>query len=294
MQRLLHTPLALLVRRILVLYGILQLCRILFYTYNHLAIGPIGWSEAGTLIGGSLRFDTRSILYADALFVLLSLLPFEFCCSRWYQRLLLWYYAVVNFVLLIAVNLADAVRFHHTQQRFTADSLFDIEFAELPELFRTMGENWPLLLAAAALLVLLTGSFGRCDRCESILNPGWSYYTLSTVLFLGAAALCAAGIRGGFSRDAKPLAPADAACYTAYAGKAQLIMSNPFCLVGEIRWEFPAKPAGEEPAAETPAAAPEPAAEASDLQEEALPRLEREEGLQRMRRLEPFLQPQQQ
>ena len=71
MQRLLHTPSALLVRRLLVLYGILQLCRALFYTYNHLTIGPIGWAEAGTLAGGSLRFDTRSILYADALFVLL-------------------------------------------------------------------------------------------------------------------------------------------------------------------------------------------------------------------------------
>ena len=52
MQRLLHTPSALLVRRLLVLYGILQLCRALFYTYNHLTIGPIGWAEAGTLIGG--------------------------------------------------------------------------------------------------------------------------------------------------------------------------------------------------------------------------------------------------
>ena len=132
MQRLLHTPSALLVRRLLVLYGILQLCRALFYTYNHLTIGPIGWAEAGTLAGGSLRFDTRSILYADALFVLLSLLPFEFCCSRWYQRLLFWYYTVVNFVLIIVVNLADAVRFHLAQQRFTAAALFDIDFAALP------------------------------------------------------------------------------------------------------------------------------------------------------------------
>ncbi len=185
MQRLLHTPSALLVRRLLVLYGILQLCRVLFYTYNHLTIGPIGWAEAGTLAGGSLRFDTRSILYADALFVLLSLLPFEFCCSRWYQRLLFWYYTVVNFVLIIVVNLADAVRFHLAQQRFTAADLFDIDFAALPGLFRTIGENWPLVLAALALLILLTSSFGRCDRCESILNPGWSYYIFSTLLFFG-------------------------------------------------------------------------------------------------------------
>ncbi|WP_304953719.1 hypothetical protein [uncultured Alistipes sp.] len=294
MQRLLHTPSALLVRRLLVLYGILQLCRVLFYTYNHLTIGPIGWAEAGTLAGGSLRFDTRSILYADALFVLLSLLPFEFCCSRWYQRLLFWYYTVVNFVLIIVVNLADAVRFHLAQQRFTAADLFDIDFAALPGLFRTIGENWPLVLAALALLILLTSSFGRCDRCESILNPGWSYYIFSTLLFFGVGTLCVAGFRGGFSRNAAPLAPADAACYTAYAGKAQLIMSNPFYLVGEIRWDIPAKPADGQPEQEASSSASEPAVQAPDLQHDRPLKPEQEEGLHRMRQLQPFLQPQQQ
>ena len=34
MKRLLHTPLALLLRRIVLLYAVLMLCRVVFYLYN--------------------------------------------------------------------------------------------------------------------------------------------------------------------------------------------------------------------------------------------------------------------
>lgn len=234
MQRLLRTPLVLLLRRIVVLYGILLLCRVLFYVYNRAMIGSIGWSEFGTLLCGSLRFDTRSILYADTLFILLSLLPFECCCSRAYQRMLFWYYTVVNFLLIVAANLVDTVLFHHAHRRLAAPDLLALDGGDLPGLFRLAGENWPLLVAAAALLILLMGCFGRCDRCESILNPGWSHRIIGTIIFLGVAALCTAGLRGGFRRDAEPLAPADVTRYTAHAGKARLIQSNPFCLVSSI------------------------------------------------------------
>lgn len=198
MQRLLHTPLALLLRRILTLYVVLWLCRILFYSYNHVQLGAIGWPEVGALLRGSLLFDTASVLYANALFVVLSLLPFEFCCGPRYQKMLFWYYTVVNFVLIVAANLADAVYFHYTQKRITADEfLFADNDNSLLLVFKFMGENWPLLLAALALGVLLVIGFGRRTRCESILNPGWSYYTLSTVTLCLAAGLSIAGIREG-------------------------------------------------------------------------------------------------
>ena len=63
MQRLLHTPLALLLRRILTLYVVLWLCRLLFYSYNHVQLGAIGWPEVGALLRGALLFDTASVLY---------------------------------------------------------------------------------------------------------------------------------------------------------------------------------------------------------------------------------------
>ena len=65
MKRLLHTPLALLVWRIVLLYAVLMLCRTAFYLYNAAVLGPLTWAEAWTLLAGALKFDTASVVYAD-------------------------------------------------------------------------------------------------------------------------------------------------------------------------------------------------------------------------------------
>ena len=41
-----------LLRRIVLLYIVLLLCRIVFYCYNYALIGPLGWQEVLTLAGG--------------------------------------------------------------------------------------------------------------------------------------------------------------------------------------------------------------------------------------------------
>ena len=38
-----------LLRRIVLLYIVLLLCRIVFYCYNYALIGPLGWQEVLTL-----------------------------------------------------------------------------------------------------------------------------------------------------------------------------------------------------------------------------------------------------
>ena len=124
MKRLLHTPLALLVWRIALLYAALMLCRAAFWVYNAALLGPPEWSELGQLVAGSLKFDTASVVYADGVFILLSLLPLHLRERRWYRGMLFWYYVVVNAVLVAAANLADTVYFRYTQKRFTADEIF--------------------------------------------------------------------------------------------------------------------------------------------------------------------------
>ena len=91
MKRLLHTPLALLVWRIALLYAALMLCRAAFWVYNAALLGPPVWSELGQLVAGSLKFDTVSVVYADGVFILLSLLPLHLRERRWYRGMLFWY-----------------------------------------------------------------------------------------------------------------------------------------------------------------------------------------------------------
>ena len=96
----------------------------------------------------------------------------------------------VNAVLVVALNLADAVYFHYTQKRFTAEELF---FADndnsLALALRFAAENWYLVLAGIGLIVLLVKGYGRRIRPESPLRPGWGYYLVNTALLLLAGLL---------------------------------------------------------------------------------------------------------
>ena len=183
-----------LLRRIVLLYIVLLLCRIVFYCYNYALIGPLGWQEVLTLAGGGLKFDTVSVLYANLLFIVLSLLPFHFRERSWYRRILFWYYAVINSLLIVAVNLADCVYFRYTQKRFTADEIFFADNSNSAQLvLKFAAENWYLLLVGAALIWLLVWGYGRKITPRSPLREGWVYYSVNTGLLVIAILLGIAG-----------------------------------------------------------------------------------------------------
>lgn len=229
-----HSSLAMLAWRIVLVYIVLMLCRVVFYFYDAEIIGPLGWNELGALLTGALKFDTASVVYADGAFILLSLLPLHVREKRWYQRIQFWYYVVVNAVLVIALNLADAVYFRYTLKRITADEIFFADNSNSAQLIgKFMLENWWMVLLAAVLTTLLVIGYRRRTPIWSPLK-GWVYYVANTGILFAAAGLCIAGARGGMTRMTRPITLSNAALYTPDNTKANLILSNPFCLLRTI------------------------------------------------------------
>ena len=229
-KRLFRTPASLLVRRIVLLYVVLALCRVAFGVYNAPTFGGITWSELRQLLAGSLLFDTASVVYADGLFVLLSLLPLHLRERGWYRNITFGYYVAVN-SLVVALNLADAIYFRYTQKRFTADEIFFADNDNSLQLVgKFMAENWYLVLLWALLTALLAWGYRRRVREESLLRSGWPYHVGGSVLLAVAAGLSIAGMRGGMTRMTRPITLSNATLYTPDSGKANLILSNPFCL----------------------------------------------------------------
>ncbi len=219
-------------RRILLLYVVLALCRIIFWLYNRPLMGSV--AALGPLIEGSLRFDTVSILYANGLYIVLALLPLPLRIRehRLWQRMLFWLYTAVNFLLLVAVNLADAVYFRYTQKRFTADEIFFADndnSAQLVLKFAT--ENLHLVLAGIVLIALLVWGYGRRTEPRSPLRTPWSYYPAATAVLALAAGLSIGGIRGGFTRMTRPVTLSNATLYAPSSAQANAILSNPFCIL---------------------------------------------------------------
>ncbi len=224
-----HTTLT--IRRVALLYAVLALCRLLFFVYNRPLLGEVeGWWP---LVKGALQFDTVSILYAQGLWLILALLPLspairEGCL---WQRMLFGLYAGVG-SMIIALNLSDAVYFRYTQKRFTADEIFFADNSNSLQLVgKFMAENWPLVAAWLLLTGLLVWAARPMAKPRSPLRRGMLYYPAGIVVLALTVGLAIGGIRGGFTRMTRPITLSNASLYAPNSAQANLILSNPFCIL---------------------------------------------------------------
>ena len=219
--------------RTVLLFVVLMLCRVVFTLYNSTVFGEIEWSEIPRLVYGGLRFDTISICYAFGVWILLSLLPLHIRERGWYKSALFWYYAVVG-AFCVAVNIADAVYFRYTDKRFTAEEILFAENSNSVALMlKFAAENLHLVAIGVALIALLVWGYRRKVTPEAITTR-WSYYAVNSVVLLLTIVACIAGIRGGLSRMARPTAIPYSLKFATTSSKANIVLSNPFCIIRTI------------------------------------------------------------
>jgi phosphoglycerol transferase MdoB-like AlkP superfamily enzyme len=212
-------------------YAALALCRLVFLVYNRVDIGPIAAPEIWSLVKGSLVFDTVTVIYTNALFIVASLVPFRFRAIRGWRWPVFGYWIVINSVS-IAINLSDAVYYHYTHKRFTADEIFFVgNDNTLHLILKFMGENWYLVLYWLVLTVTLALLYGPKIKPETHIRNKWAYFGANLVVLAGASVLCVGGVRGGFSRMTRPITLSNATQYASSPAKANLILSNPFAII---------------------------------------------------------------
>lgn len=231
MKRFWNSHLLLAVGRLALLYGILMLCRAIFWCVNRELLGEVeAWWP---LLCGALQFDTVSVLYAQGLWLVLALLPLPLAVreSRLYQRLLFGLYAVVGAVMVV-LNLSDVVYFNYTQKRLTADELFFADNSNsLQLILKFAAESWWLVLLGLGLIALLAWGYGHKREPRAPYRKWYVYYPLSLLTLALVGGLSVGGIRGGFTRMTRPITLSNATLYTPSPVQANLILSNPFCIL---------------------------------------------------------------
>ena len=215
-----------------VAYG---LCRMLYLAENWSVLGSnLSWASAWEMMQGAWMFDTSALLYTNALYALMMLVPWHVKETDGWQRAAKGVFMVVN-GLAICINLADSVYFQYTGRRTTA-TIFS-EFSNEGNLGGIIGveflNHWYLVVASLFLIYGLSKVYalpvGKPWR-----RPFGLYYTVQTLCLLLFIPLCICGMRGGATTAVRPITISNANQYVDRPADAALVLNTPFSLIRTI------------------------------------------------------------
>lgn len=220
---------------IYIAYG---LCR-LAYLFENWTVISEGFDQLSfwEAFKGCWMFDTSAILYTNALYAILMLIPLHWKEKDWWQTMNKWVYVVINSICIIA-NLSDAVYFQYTGRR-TNCSVFR-EFSNESNIGDIVGveliNHWYLVLVGilliAGLIFLYTKPKGKFRL--RMLKDYFLYYIIHIVCFGLYIPITVAGMRGGATTAVRPITLSNANQYVNRSPEVALILNTPFSMIRSI------------------------------------------------------------
>lgn len=215
-----------------VAFLLLWLSRFAFAVYNAdiCQIGSFG--EILRLALAGVRFDLSALVYFNALFIVMRIVPFGFVYNRIYERVTMWIYGVCN-SLLLAINLGDIPYFRFTGARLRWSNILNITTDS--DIWRIIlqyaGSYWwafgSVVLVVALMIWLATRV--RLRSPSGILGRIWMRIVMA-VIFAGAAFLAMRGRVGA----GVPLAIPDAAFAVEKSPQINVVLNSPFCILRSL------------------------------------------------------------
>ena len=108
-----------LIYRLFLVFFFYQLARFLFWFFNQQLVKVEGISEYLKLSYYGTAFDATAILYVNAVFILLSIIPIVINTKKSYQKFLFIWYFVTNGITY-AFNFGDVIYYRFSQARLTS------------------------------------------------------------------------------------------------------------------------------------------------------------------------------
>ena len=224
---------------LLLVYVLYMISRVAFVLENWNTLS-VGWDQLsmGELIAGSLRFDSSAILYTNWLWIILMLLPIHTKERPWWHTMCKWVFVVVN-SLGLTINLVDTVYSQFTGRRTTAT--FFAEFSNEGNLggifFTELIGHWYLLLLGIAFIAALWFLYTKPDITHhSSLNTKrlTQYYLATSLGLLVAIPFSIFAMRGGFTRDTRPITISNANQYVHSPQLTPIVLNTPFSIIRTI------------------------------------------------------------
>ncbi|TAF46764.1 MAG: alkaline phosphatase family protein [Sphingobacteriales bacterium] len=225
-----------LIVRLLIVFAIYTICRVLFYTFNYQMFSGISSQNFILILVGGLKFDVSAILYLNSLFILSQAVPFNFRFKPLYQKVCAQLYFITNGIG-IAVNIADIAYYPFTLRR-TSFSLFtqflnEKNLGQLAIKFMFI-DFWYLTIICITCLFLMFWLYKKSTIVPPSIKNKKLYYTLSSVVMLLLAWFTVAGMRGGFRHSTRPITLSNAGEYVSNPAEINLVLNTPFAIMQTI------------------------------------------------------------
>jgi phosphoglycerol transferase MdoB-like AlkP superfamily enzyme len=176
-----------------------------------------------------------AVLYINSLFILLTLIPFDFRFTSVYQTILKYLFFTLNGIA-IAANVADFIYYKFTLRRTTAD-IFN-EFEEGPGagglFFRFVIDYWYVTIFAIAIYWLMAFLYKRIKVEGPMIQNRIVYYSAGMLAIPLVAYLFIGGVRGGFKHSTRPITLSNAGEYVKYPRETNLVLNTPFSVFRTI------------------------------------------------------------
>lgn len=215
--------------RILLAYVFYQVARFLFWQFNKDLIKIDSLSDYIKLAYHGTAFDTTAILYINALFILLSLLPLVINTKKGYQKILFWIYFITN-GLAYAMNFGDFIYYKFSQARLTC-AAFQVAKNET-NVFKTfmisLGQHPFVLIWYIVLMALWIFLYKRLTVKEQKPARLVPYFISSIIVLCITAVLVVGGIRGDFKHSTRPINMVDANRFVTNPLQGNLVLNSTF------------------------------------------------------------------
>lgn len=231
------SPLALICNLLLV-YVLYGLCR-LVYLFENWSVITEGFASLSCwqAFKGCWMFDTSAILYTNALYALMMLVPLHYKERNAWQLVCKGVFVAVN-GLCIVINIADSVWFQYTGRR-AVWSLMS-EFSNEGNVGSIVGvellRHWYLLLAGIVLIALMWRAYVKPAMSPLKKSPKdyALYYGIQLVCLALFIPICICGMRGGATTAVRPITLSNANQYVNRSAEAACILNTPFSLIRSI------------------------------------------------------------
>ena len=218
-----------LVYRLFLAFFFYQIARFLFWFFNKNLIKVDSVSDYFNIAYYGTAFDTTAILYVNALFILLSLLPLTINTGKNYQKFLFYLYFLMN-GFAYGMNFGDFVYYKFSQARLTTAALNVAKHENNigKVFFVSIVEHPFVIIWFLVLMVFWVFLYKKIKVVTEKPSKKVIYFLSSIFTICITALLVVGGIRGDFQHSTRPINLVDANRHVTNPLQGNLVLNSVF------------------------------------------------------------------